>query len=854
MQQDAIQNIWKQLVSMAVVATIIIFYIVPLFFNNPDKEVILAMAAFFVIFNIVLLRFIYKETNKNVKGILIPLLNQNFALNTHSLVSVADLDGTISYVNEKFVEISGYNKAELVGKKHSVLNSNNQPKAYWQDMHKTILAGKTWHDEVRNRAKNGSYYWVDTTIVPNLNTQKQVIGFTSIRTDITEEKHTIAKLAIAKELAEVASVSKSEFLANMSHEIRTPMNGVIGMSNLLLASDLNAEQRKLTETVKSSSVSLLTVINDILDFSKVEAGKLNLELIPFNLGKMIENTGLTMSYQSQMKGLQLICPATPVIQQWVKADPGRIRQILTNLIANAIKFTSHGEIAVYLKLVEEAGDIKTFHFEVRDTGIGIKKSQQERLFDTFSQADNSTTRQYGGTGLGLSICKKLVELMDGKIGVISEEGQGSTFWFTLPLQKTERIDEPVIYNTEISNQRILIVDDNATNLELMHQLHNIWNIPHTLVNSGRAAIKELMSAAKSNNPYSTAILDMHMPEMDGLTLCAKIQDSPLIKSTKLIMASSQAQRGDTLKMKDAGFKGYITKPIQQSELFNVLLMVSGCNKSSPKFVTRHSATEQIQYRAHILVVEDNPTNQLVIEGLLHALGVTVDLASNGLEAISSLQNYAGHDLIFMDCQMPVLDGYEATKKIRSKQTGVTNCDIPIIAMTANAMTGDKEKCLAAGMDDYLAKPIEPTRVMEMLGKWLPKKSLLDNVKIQKLAADVTAPQDHKVAIFDFESLSRRLMNDNELIKSVADMFQQDVEEQLIEIQKHFANNDLKNVTAIAHKVKGTAANVSGIALSALASEIEKAAKSNNIELLKGKIEMLEPSYKSLKSKMEQAIS
>jgi len=837
--------------------------------KNGSYQLSLIFILIFLVIFYFLLNILSKESRNKVSDVLTPLKNQKFALNAHSLVSMADIQGNITYINDKFSKISGYSEVELIGKKHSLLNSNNQPKSYWHNMHQTVLAGKVWHDEVRNRAKNGQYYWVDTTIVPNYDDNKKVNGFTSIRTDITQKKEDanlliLAKeqletdavhLLIAKEQAEVASDSKANFLANMSHEIRTPMNGVIGMTNLLLDSDLNQEQHKLANTVKSSAVSLLSIINDILDFSKIEADKLDLELMPFNLGKMVEDIGTTMSFQSQQKGLQLICPANPLIQQWVKADPGRIRQILTNLIGNAIKFTEQGEVAVYVQLVEQTAEQKLFRFEIKDTGIGINKLQQQKLFDKFSQADNSTTRKYGGTGLGLSICKRLTELMGGEIGIDSEAGQGATFWFTLPLLRAEKTDEVVIYHTDIKNEKVLIIDDNQTNLELMHQLHKIWNIPHTLVDSAKAALEELSHASQESSPYSIAILDMHMPEMDGLQLCKKIQEIPQLAQTKLIMASSQAQRGDALKMKAAGFQGYITKPIQQSELLDVLLMISGLKESTPGLITRHTTKKQVQFKAHVLVVEDNTTNQLVIEGLLSTLGITVDLANNGQEAIAALQSANNHDLVFMDCQMPVLDGYQATAKIRAEQTGIINNAIPIIAMTANAMAGDEQKCLDSGMDDYLTKPIEPEKVISMLKKWLPSKEYIENKPANKNDKTITAQEStiDEHVIFDYDDMAKRLMNDSELIKSVAEIFCQEIVEQIDELKICIKDNNVVKAAAIMHQIKGASANVGGKALSALALEMELAGKAGNIDVIQANIEQLEHSFNALNLAMEQAI-
>ena len=792
-----------------------------------------------------------KENQTRLEKAMIEAESAQFALDQHSLVSMADLKGRITYVNEKFVEVSGYESDELIGQKHGLLNSGHQPKGYWKAMHQQVLSGETWHDEVRNKAKAGHYYWVDTTIVPNLDAKGAVIGFTSIRTDITLQKENLEKLAIAKELAEAASNTKADFLANMSHEIRTPMNGVIGMTNLLLNTELNSEQDKLANTVKSSAVGLLGIINDILDFSKVESGKMDLELIPFNLGQMVEDVGTALSFQADRKKLHLICPANPIIQQWVKADPGRIRQVMTNLIGNAIKFTEQGEVAVFVKLLHQTDEHKVFRFEVRDTGIGITAKQQQLLFDKFTQADTSTTRKYGGTGLGLSISKQLVELMDGEIGIDSVIGQGSTFWFNLPLLKTQAMVEAPVYNTDITNEKILIVDDNETNRDLMKQLHDHWHIPHTLVDSARSALAELTLAALEKKPYTMAILDMHMPDTSGLDLCKQIRENPQLEKTKLIMASSQAQRGDAARMKEAGFKGYLTKPIHQSELFDVLLMVSGLRASAPEFITRHSTKEHVQFKAHVLVVEDNPTNQLVIEGLLRTLGVTVDIAGNGVEAISALQSMTIHDLVFMDCQMPVLDGYEATQKIRSEKLGIINTNIPIIAMTANAMAGDREKCLEAGMDDYLSKPIEPAKVIDMLDKWLPKHAKPGNIEEIEVVEELI---ERTVAVFDYDDMAGRLMGDVELMQSVAEIFSEDVAEQIADLKIAVETADVAKSTAIMHQIKGAAANVGGKSLSALALKMEQAGKAEQLDQIEQNVAPLEQEFNALKMAMEQALS
>jgi len=641
------------------------------------------------------------------------------ALDQHSLVSIADLAGNILYVNDKFVEISGYQESELIGKKHSVLNSNNQSKPYWLAMHQTVLAGKVWHDEVRNRAKNGNYYWVDTTIVPNFNSNKQVIGFTSIRTDITQQKENISNLAIAKEQAEAATEAKTQFLATMSHEIRTPMNGVIGMTNLLLDSPLNKEQYNFAKTVKYSAESLLTVINDILDFSKVEAGKLELEPLEFDLELLMHDIGSSIAFQAHNKNIELICPANILPNQSFIADPGRLRQILNNLMGNAVKFTHEGEVSVCCKVQEQTESSTKLLFEIKDTGIGLTDKQQSRLFERFSQADSSTTRKYGGTGLGLSISKQLVELMGGDIGAKSIEGKGSMFWFTILVTNTNT-SRPKKAFDNLQGQKILVVDDNLTNRVLLGQLLTQWQVEHTLVDSGKKALEKLTEESSKGNPYHIAILDMQMPKMDGLQLANEIKsNNQYFKNTRLLMLTSQGKRGDTDKLKAAGFNGYLNKPIDQTILYNTLITISGVTSPEQPLVTSYSPRELPQFSARVLVVEDNAINQKVAQGLLKKFGVQVDLAANGEEALNSLENLP-FDLVFMDCQMPVMDGYEATQRIRHPESNVLNRDLPIVAMTANSMEGDREKCLGVGMNDFISKPINPNKVQETLKRWLPK--------------------------------------------------------------------------------------------------------------------------------------
>ncbi|WAH98988.1 hybrid sensor histidine kinase/response regulator [Arthrobacter sp. MMS18-M83] len=713
-------------------------------------------------------------------------------------------DGVITSWNPGAERIYGYSAAEAIGRHVSFIIPDDL-----EDEEEGLLAaiaagGETRSYETERLRGDGSIVPISLTMSP-IRGAGGIHGVATISRDITERRLAQAELVTAREAAEESSRLKSEFLATMSHEIRTPMNGVIGLTGLLLDTPLEETQRQYAEGVKGAGEALLALINDILDFSKLEAGKVDLDPAPFNPRTLVEELAALLAEAAQAKGLELIAYCRPEVPAMLVGDAGRIRQILLNLASNAVKFTPSGEVVISVKVVEKDPANVWVRFEVRDTGIGIGAADHLRLFESFSQADASTTRRYGGTGLGLAISRRLTEVMGGEIGVDSSLGNGSTFWATLPLGVTGPAAAPSsISPDQLTGLRVLVVDDNATNrLVLEGQLAG-WRMKPEAVGDAQQGLDRCREEAAAGRPFDIAVLDMCMPHMNGLELARTLSTDAALASIRIIMLTS-TMNVDKAELVAAGVQEWLTKPVRGSEFYDRLMrLVATHPVSAPGVSPAVPVTFSQPSRGLILIVEDNEVNQLVARGMVAKLGYEADVVADGSAAVAATgaTKYAA---VLMDCHMPVMDGFEATKAIRERQNGHRR--LPVIAMTAGALDEDRDRCLAAGMDDYLTKPVDMDKLNQVLARWIPEPAkegtepALDPARLETLRA--LGPAD---------GLG--------LLHAAAQAFRQDIQPSLEALRQALDNGGGDAFRQVAHKLKGSAANIGAARAARMCEEME----------------------------------
>jgi PAS domain S-box-containing protein len=764
-------------------------------------------------------------------------------------ILITSHEGTITWVNSAFTALTGYTPAEVIGQNPRILKSGRHDAAFYKSMWETLYSGEVWRGEMINLRKDGSTFIEEQTITPLLSETGEITNFIAIKKDITARKRIEGELEEARDAALESVRLKSEFLANMSHEIRTPMNGVIGMTSLLLDTELGFEQRRFSETIRSSAQALLKIINDILDFSKIEADELHFEMLEFDLLKSVESTLEVLSARAQEKHIELGLLFDRDVPRALRGDEGRLRQVLTNLIGNAVKFTERGEIIVHVFSESISDTHARLRFNVSDTGIGITQASQSRVFEAFSQADGSTTRKYGGTGLGLAISKRLVELMNGEIGFESNSGQGSNFWFTAGFEKqAEGSDVSSRDLTALTGRRMLIVDDSSTTRRSILDSTSSWGMFSVETETCAEALAMMRAAALRGEGYDIVAIDVELPDEDAFELARSIKGDPKISAAEILLMASLGMQGHGEQARMLGAAAYLTKPIRQSQLFDCLMTIAnrpagaGSSQDFPALVTRHSLRESkfpTCLQGRILIAEDNAVNMEVAICHMEKLGLHADMVANGLEAIEALAQIE-YDVVLMDCQMPEMDGYAATAQIRRREGAKHRT--PIIAMTANAMRGDRERCLEAGMDDYVSKPIDAAELFAVLRRWLPP--------IDKGSAiNEEEPTSTTTALTDFYVTERLNLFEQEfsaaMVVRLIDKFLPDTAQRLIDLRTAVEAVDAQAVARAAHGLKGSYGNIGSQEAAGVCLQLEQEARSGSVREAEDRLGRLEEGFPQL---------
>jgi two-component system, sensor histidine kinase and response regulator len=737
-----------------------------------------------------------------------------------------DLDGRVTFGNQRYCATLGRPLADILGKNDYDFFPPELAAKYRRDDAEVVRTGKSFETVEEHITGDGTKLYVQVVKTPVYGARGEIVGTQCIFWDVTERKRAEEELRQAKEAAEAASRAKSEFLAKMSHEIRTPMNGVIGMTELALGTNLNPEQREYLEVVRTSAESLLSVINDILDFSKIEAGKLEFEEIDFSLRECLGQALNTLALRAAQKGMELAGHVAPDVPDALRGDPGRLRQVLLNLVGNALKFTKRGEVVVRVKVESASEALATLHFEVKDTGIGIPPEKQAAIFEAFAQADSSTTREYGGTGLGLTISARLVEQMGGRIQVESEVGKGSTFHFSarFGMASDAALAAGAFDPTLVRGLPVLVVDDNATNRLILEEILANWGMRTTAAADGPAALAALEQAQAAGTPFALILLDGHMPGMDGFDLAERVRRLPGLARATIMMLTSGGQAGDAVRCRELGLAAYLTKPIRQAELWKAVLAALGTEAPAAP-ADRTTGPDAGSRPLRILLAEDNPVNQMLAVRVLRQQGHQVRVVGNGREAVEAAAE-GPFDLVFMDVQMPDMDGLTATAAIRQRE-GETDGHVPIVAMTAYAMKGDRERCLAAGMDDYLAKPIRAREVARVIAALAPAAEA-------PLPAAAPEPADGR----DGAALLRDVLNwdealtqaggDPDFLRDMSATFLGECPQWLADLRQAVDDGDAPRVRIVAHTAKGALTVLAARAAEAAAQRLETLGRAGDL--------------------------
>jgi two-component system, sensor histidine kinase and response regulator len=731
-----------------------------------------------------------------------------------------DLAGTITSWNSGAAAMFGYPPAEAIGR---ALNIGESTPEEEEARRQRLIAGEKFSYDTKAMTRSRTALDIQVAVAPLLDDTNQCIGSIAVARDVTQHKRSEEALRLAREAAEAANHAKSSFLARMSHEIRTPMNGVLGMTELLLETGLSSTQRKYAETVQRSGQNLLGIINDILDFSKIEAGKLELENVDMDLRRTLEDVVDLLAERAHSKGLELACSIPSGLGTQVRGDPLRLGQILTNLVGNAIKFTRQGAVVIRVASIEETRKSVTMRFEVSDTGVGISPEAQSRIFDEFSQADGSTTRKHGGSGLGLAISKQLVEMMGGNIHVESALGAGSTFWFTSTFEKQEEQPQEDVATAPmgmLTGVRALVLESSAANRGILQSQMSNWGMSNRVASSPDQAVDLLSQAAARGAPYDIAIIDLGLPGMDALELARTIRARPEIAKVRLVMLTRR--QVDIKNARDAGIDACLSKPVRQTMLYECLVNVMAGQQQEAAAAPAVSQPANIApdgVRGNILLVEDNLINQQVALGILQIQGYSVTVVNNGREALDAHAQGA-FDLILMDCHMPEMDGFEATREIRARESAASTKRMPIVALTANAMAQDREACLKAGMDDHLSKPFSMATLQDMLDRWVPRKAPAP-ASAAPAPAKTAEVIDRKV----LDELSKVRTNGKpELLARVINLYLTESPKLMQKLKQAAGAANASDIAASAHSLKSSSANVGAKALSRYCADLEASAR------------------------------